>query len=107
MSRERHLIARREDAHARLRFRRWQQEGGFRQIELSRQCLHGGGVERSAVLEHAQRIAAERPSVTSEDIQQAVIEFHVVDQSPSRPAALPPSMAARSSGLNPGRHDAD
>ena len=45
MSRERHFIGRREDAHQRRGALRRQDERGFRQVELARERLHRGGVE--------------------------------------------------------------
>src|SRR5439155_11765342 len=59
VTRERHLEGRREDAHMRAGPGRWKDERRLRQIELQRQCLHGGIVETATVLEHRQRIAGE------------------------------------------------
>jgi hypothetical protein len=59
---ERHFIAGCKNSHPRIGLR---VEGNMNvvsdKIELARQGLHGLRVERSAVLEHAQRIAAQRP----------------------------------------------
>ncbi len=60
MSRERHLVGRRENPHARVGARGGQNERGLGQIELPGQRLHDVRVETRAVLEHAQWIAAQR-----------------------------------------------
>ena len=69
MSRERHFVGRRVDAHQRRGALRRQDEGGFRQVELTRERLHLRGIERAAVLDDAERIAGKRGIAGREDIE--------------------------------------
>ena len=69
MSREGHLEGRREDAQARRGLVCRQHERGLGQVELEGERLHGRVIEAAAVLEDAQRIAAER--ALREDIDDA------------------------------------
>jgi len=69
---KRHLVSRREDAHARAGTLGRQDEGGLRKIELQRERLHPCAVERLRPLEHAQRVAAERSSALREDVEEAI-----------------------------------
>ena len=72
MAGERHFVGGREDAHQRRGALGRQDERGLRQVHLARQRLHGGGVEPTAVFEHAQGIAGEPRAAGGEHVENAV-----------------------------------
>ena len=95
MAGERHLERRREDAHARRRASRRQDERRLRQVELQRERLHRRVVDAARVLEHAQRIAAERRLGEHVDDAEGVGRHGSAPQAAGREPALTPARRAR------------
>ena len=76
MTGEWHFVRGREDADQRGGALRRQDEGGFRQVELARKRLHGGGIERAAIFDDGQRVARQACAAGREHVENAVAEFH-------------------------------